>query len=383
MVFQIRKRDLVEFKRCFATCGPPRGLIKIIGRVPKTAKQELVISHGTNTLFRAGRAYLQQKWASTSYQMQRLRDNPGCADAEYQAISDWQDPGLSFNLTFKPNENIQPWYSGLKSSLSNKPRVAILREEGVNGAAEMAYAFDSAGFVAVDVHMTDLLGGRVSLAQFQGLAACGGFSYGDVLGAGRGWAQSVLQHAAMRNEFGAFFARSDTFALGVCNGAQFLTRLAALIPGAEAWPTFETNVSQQFEARVSMVRVMDNPAAPSVFLHGMSGSTMPVVVSHAEGCATFRRGQLPKTLLDQGQVCFQYVDNRRRVTQEYPANPNGSPQGITGLTAANGRVLACMPHPERTILAGVASYIPPGKTTQWGESGPWARVFQSARKWVG
>ncbi|KAJ4346774.1 phosphoribosylformylglycinamidine synthase [Didymosphaeria variabile] len=383
-VFQVRKKDEINFNRCFATCGPPPGMIKKIGRVPAASKQEISFAFGSQVIYRASRSKLHQRWASTSYQLQRLRDNPSCADQEFSSIQDDSDPGLSYHLTYNPNDNILPLKASLTSPFTNKPRVAILREEGVNGQAEMAFAFSQAGFSAIDVHMTDLISGRVSLSQFTGLAACGGFSYGDVLGAGQGWAKSVLLHPATRTEFQTFFERKDTFALGVCNGCQFLSKLKELVPGAEAWPSFERNISEQYEARVAMVEVVD-PATgarpPSVFLHGMHGSKLPIVTAHGEGRAHFAPGISPETLYNEGLVAMRYVDNYGKVTEKYPYNPNGSPKGITAVRSRDGRVLALMPHPERTILKEVGSYIP--RDNEWGEVGPWARMFKSARRWVG
>ncbi|KAL1597040.1 phosphoribosylformylglycinamidine synthase [Paraconiothyrium brasiliense] len=383
-VFQVRKKDEVNFNRCFATCGPPPGMIKKIGRVPAASKQEVSFAFGSQVIYRASRSKLQQRWASTSYQLQRLRDNPSCADQEFSSIQDNSDPGLSYHLTYNPKESILPLKASLTSPFTNKPRVAILREEGVNGQAEMAFAFSQVGFSAIDVHMTDLISGRVSLSQFTGLAACGGFSYGDVLGAGQGWAKSVLLHPATRTEFQTFFERKDTFALGVCNGCQFLSKLKELVPGAEGWPSFERNISEQYEARVAMVEVLD-PATgaqpPSVFLHGMHGSKLPIVTAHGEGRAHFAPGLSPETLYNEGLVAMRYVDNYGKVTEKYPYNPNGSPKGITAVRSKDGRVLALMPHPERTILKEVGSYIP--RDNEWGEVGPWTRMFKSARRWVG
>ena len=385
-VFQVRKQDEIEFHRCFATCGPPPGMIKKIGRVPSASKQDLIIHRGANVIYQASRSSLQQRWSLTSYHMQRLRDNPQCADVEQNLILDSSDPGLSYNLTFNPSANILSLKTSLTSSLplSTKPRVAILREQGVNGHAEMAFAFMSAGFSAVDVHMTDLISGRVSLSTFVGLAACGGFSYGDVLGAGQGWAKSVLLHPDTRKEFKDFFERKDTFTLGVCNGCQFLSRIKEVIPGTENWPTFERNSSEQYEARTCMIEIIDNKSSPSVFLHGMAGSTFPVVTAHGEGRAHFKEhSSSVNTLLERNMVAVRYVDNYLKPTEQFPANPNGSPKGITGVRTPDGRVLAMMPHPERTILAGVGSWIPAEKVKEWGSMGPWARVFQSARRWVG
>ncbi|KAF2497231.1 phosphoribosylformylglycinamidine synthase [Lophium mytilinum] len=387
-VFHVRAKDVTEFKSCFATCGPPPGMIEKIGRIPDASKQEISFRHGIDVVFRASRQDLQQRWASTSHQLQRLRDNPACADTEFNNIKDSLDPGIRYKLTYNPKENILPFTASLSSAFTSKPRVAILREEGVNGQSEMAFAFNVAGFSAVDVHMTDILTERVSLAGFVGLAACGGFSYGDVLGAGQGWAKSVLLHPKARKEFQDFFERKDTFTLGVCNGCQFLSKLKELIPGAENWPSFERNASEQYEARVCMVEVMDPPGqTPSVFLHGMHGSYLPIVTAHGEGRATFPPATVSaataETLSEQGLVAMRYVDNYLTPTERYPFNPNGSPQGITGVRTPDGRVLALMPHPERTILREVASYVPRGKMEEWGEFGPWVRMFKSARRWVG
>ena len=420
-VFQVRKRHEIEFQRCFATCGPPKGMIRKIGRVPEASKQELSLRHGADIVYRASRSGLQQRWSATSYHMQKLRDNPTCAEQEYASIADDADPGLGYHLNYKPKDNIMPLTSSItswgSSMLNRRPRVAILREQGVNGHAEMAYAFHQAGFAAVDVHMSDLLSSRISLASFVGLAACGGFSYGDVLGAGQGWAKSVLLHDGCCREFQAFFERKDTFTLGVCNGCQFLSRLKFIIPGADQWPSFERNESEQYEARVCMVEVLDPPkksgksVEQSVFLHGMHGSRLPVAVAHGEGRAVFspttsldpsattttasptvssqdekedaEQKYAAKALLDRGLVSLRYVDNRLLPTTRYPYNPNGSPEGIPGVRTPDGRVLALMPHPERTVLKNVGSYIPGGMADEWGEVGPWGRMFRSARRWVG
>ncbi|KAL8822895.1 MAG: hypothetical protein Q9191_006377, partial [Dirinaria sp. TL-2023a] len=350
-VFQVRKSDVINFNRCFATCGPPDFLIKKIGTISPTPKQDLTLYHGATLVYRAPRAQLQQRWASISYHMQRLRDNPSCADSEFASILDSTDPGLSYNLTFNPREDILPFASSLTTrlSLTSKPRVAILREQGVNGHSEMAFAFMTAGFSAIDVHMTDLISGRVSLSTFRGLAACGGFSYGDVLGAGQGWAKSVLLHPGVRAQFRSFFERKDTFTLGVCNGCQFLSRLKEIIPGTAAWPTFIRNSSEQYEARVAMVAIPPIPSKsqpPSAFYHTMSGSSLPIPVAHGEGRAYFP--SIPKDpasqrfaaqkLLDDGLVALQYVDTKTlHPTETYPANPNGSPLGIAGVRSPDGR----------------------------------------------
>ncbi|KAF3346777.1 hypothetical protein VD0002_g6769 [Verticillium dahliae] len=385
-VFQVRKSDETNFKRCFATCGPPKGLIRKIGVVKATSKQELTIRYQDPTpIVNLDRVEMQQWWSRTSYAMQRERDSPAHADSEFATIADSEDPGISFNLKFQPKEDINPLTATVGSFFKNAPKVAILREVGVNSHAEMAFAFKAAGFDPIDVHMSDILAGR-SLREFVGLAAGGGFSYGDVFGAGVGWAQSILEHKHARQEFEAFFNRPDTFSLGVCNGCQMITRLKELIPGAADWPTFSHNASRQFEARFGMVTIDDSRAAtPSVFLHGMSGSSLPIAVSHGEGRATFASPTQLDTLGAEGLAPLRYVDNRRRIAEPecYPANPNGSPGGVAGVRSKDGRVLALMPHPERTIMADVASYVPPSQIEEWGEFGPWVRMFKSARRWVG
>ena len=247
----------------------------------------------------------------------------------------------------------------------------------------MAFAFMTAGFTAVDVHMSDLFTGRVTLSSFVGLAAPGGFSFGDVLGAGRGLASSILLSPRLRKEFESFFERKDTFCLGICNSCQVLSRLCDLIPGTDNWPVFERNESEQYEARVCMVEILDNPASPSVFLHGMAGSKLPIAVAHGEGRASFLDPRGAQRLLDDGMVSVRYVDNYLKPTDAYPANPNGSPLGIAGIRSRDGRVLALMPHPERTVLGGIGSFLPEGIAREWSEKGPWSRLFESARRWVG
>ena len=372
-VFQVRERDRSSFYHAFTSSGISADIIKEIGHVSQT--QELIISHHDVPLYRNSRGILQQRWSSTSHQLQRLRDSPMCADMEHAMALDSSDPGLSYNLTFDPNDH-------LVSFPTSRPRVAILREQGVNGHSEMAFAFMNAGFNAIDIHMTDLIEGRQTLESCVGLAACGGFSYGDVLGAGRGWAESVLRHTSLRQQFQDFFTRKDTFVLGVCNGCQFLTHLRQLIPGAEDWPTFTSNESEQYEARVCEVELLDSEP-PCVFLDGMAGSKLPIATAHAEGRALFRAPNSADSLLKKGKVAVRYVDNYGRPTKRYPGNPNGSPLGIAGVRSQDGRVLAMMPHPERTVLAGVGSWAPPGMTEQWGDTGPWGRLFFSARRWVG
>ncbi|KAK8025343.1 phosphoribosylformylglycinamidine synthase [Apiospora arundinis] len=379
-VFQVRASDEINFKRCFATCGPPPGLIKRCGIVQASKKQNLTIRYGTQPVFaQIERSELQKWWTKTSYEMQKIRDNPACAESEYATVSDSEDPGISYRLTYSPSENIIPMTASF-TGLFKRPRVAILREQGVNSFAEMAFAFRAAGFDPVDIHMSDILNGR-KLTEFSGLAACGGFSYGDVLGAGQGWAKSVLLHENARVEFEEFFKRTNTFALGVCNGCQALSKLKDIIPGASAWPDFVANSSDQFEARFSMVKVEES--ASPVFFHGMGGSYLPIAVSHGEGRASFSGSGDLETLTHGKQVPVRYVDNRLKVTEQYPYNPNGSPGGVAAVSSADGRVLAIMPHPERTVMADVASYLPPNQREEWGLYGPWLRMFQSARRWIG
>jgi phosphoribosylformylglycinamidine synthase len=305
--------------------------------------------------------------------MQALRDDPTCADEEQAGRVRADDPGLSAHLTFDLNEDVA---APVRARGGARPRVAILREQGVNGQIEMAAAFDRAGFDAVDVHMTDLLSGATELAGFRGLAACGGFSYGDVLGAGLGWAKSILFHPRARDLFAGFFARPDTFALGVCNGCQMLSALKELIPGAEAWPRFVRNRSDQFEARLAMVEVAETP---SVLLAGMAGSRLPIAVAHGEGRVEFVADADGPRFEAAGLVSARFVDHRGRATERYPENPNGSFHGITGVTTTDGRVTLFMPHPERVFRAVQHSWRPAG----WREDAPWMRIFRNARLWVG
>jgi len=316
------------------------------------------------------RVSMRTTWAKTTFEMQKLRDNPECAEQEHAAKQDAADPGLHVALSYDVNEDVAAPYI----AKGVKPKVAILREQGVNSHLEMAAAFTRAGFDAIDVHMSDVLAGRITLEQFAGLAACGGFSYGDVLGAGEGWAKSILFNSMARDQFEGFFNRTDTFSLGVCNGCQMLSNLKSLIPGTEHWPHFVTNKSARFEARVAMVEVMESK---SVLLDGMAGSRMPIAVSHGEGQAEFAN----ENVLSQvsGQVAMRYVDNYGKPTMQYPANPNGSPQGITGLTSVDGRSTIMMPHPERVFRAVANSWYP----DDWQEDGAWMRIFRNARKFVG
>ncbi|KAL5872366.1 phosphoribosylformylglycinamidine synthase [Pyricularia oryzae] len=380
-VFQVRKSHEKRFKECFATCGPPKGLIKKIGYARSAPNQSLTIKYSGAELISLDRTEVQEWWSSTSYEMQKLRDNPASAEAEFATISDSKDPGLSYKLTYDPAEvNIMPMMASLRGLVTSRPKVAVLREQGVNGHAEMAFAFSAAGFDAVDVHMSDIIGGH-SLQEYAGLAACGGFSFGDTLGAGQGWAQSILTNDSARQTFQDFFKRPDTFALGVCNGCQMLSTIKELIPGTQNWPKFVDNASQQFEARYSMVKVDFGKA--SVFFDGMSGSRLPIVVSHGEGRAMFADESSMHALANAGLIPLKYTDNYGEVTEKYPFSPNGSPIGIAGVSSPDGRFVAMMPHPERTIMADACSWAPREQLDQWGQYGPWFRMFLNARKWVG
>jgi phosphoribosylformylglycinamidine synthase len=315
---------------------------------------------------------LQRAWSETTYRMQALRDNPDCAQEEYDALLDAGDPGIQCKLTFNANDDI----AAPLIATGARPRIAILREQGVNGQIEMAAAFDRAGFEAIDVHMSDLLDVRITLETFKGLVACGGFSYGDVLGAGQGWAKSVLFHSELRDMFSEFFARTDSFTLGVCNGCQMLSTLKELIPGAADWPRFVRNRSEQFEARFSQLEILESP---SLFFSGMSGSLLPIAVAHGEGRAEFASAAAAQAALDNRLVTARYIDGHGRTAEKYPHNPNGSPLGITGLTTTDGRVTIMMPHPERVFRIVQNSWHP----DEWGEDGPWLRIFRNARVWLG
>ncbi len=336
------------------------------------SEDRIIFTYQEQEILADGRINFQRAWSETSWRMQTLRDNPVCAEQEYATILDANDPGLSVRLTFDPQEDIAAPYI----TQGIRPRIAILREQGVNGQIEMAAAFDHAGFDCHDVHMSDLLTGKVSLADFQGLAACGGFSYGDVLGAGQGWAKSILYHDNTRDEFATFFSREDTFALGVCNGCQMMAQLRDIIPGSELWPTFSRNLSEQFEARFSLLEVQKSP---SLFFQDMAGSHIPVAVAHGEGRARFNHEDGAQQAFDSGIVALNFIDNRGAKSENYPANPNGSPMGITGVTTTDGRFTIMMPHPERVFRTVQNSWHP----QEWGEDGPWLRMFRNARRYIG
>jgi phosphoribosylformylglycinamidine synthase len=334
------------------------GCTHVVGQL--NARDEIRITRNNRNVYHGKRDHLQRVWSETTWRMQTLRDNPQCAREEYDRIIDAADPGLSFAPCFDDKD--------VFIAQGARPRIAVLREQGVNGYAEMAACFERAGFEALDVHMTDLVAGRVSLAGFKGFAAGGGFSYGDVLGAGQGWAKTILFNARARSEFEAFFARGDSFALGACNGCQMMAALQELVPGAGDWPLFLRNRSEQFEARLVMVEITPSP---SIFFQDMAGSRMPIATAHGEGRASFK-GAI------SSNVCLRYVNNRGEVTESYPYNPSGSPQGITGLTTPDGRFTIVMPHPERVFRTVQMSWAP--DRTQ--EDSPWMRMFRNARRWV-
>ncbi|TMP40181.1 phosphoribosylformylglycinamidine synthase [Pseudoalteromonas citrea] len=368
-VIQVRNSDLSAVHDVLAA----HGLTAISHEIGSLNSEDTVVFN------RAGKAVLSNTrtelrtiWAETTYQMQALRDNPECAKQEFDAKFDAKDPGLNVKLSFDLNEDIAAPYIATGA----KPQMAILREQGVNSHIEMAAAFNRAGFAAVDVHMSDILEGRLTLEQFKGLVACGGFSYGDVLGAGEGWAKSILFNDMAREQFQTFFHREDTFSLGVCNGCQMLSTVKELIPGTEHWPRFVTNKSERFEARFSLVEVQESP---SVFFKGMAGSRMPIAVSHGEGHAEFADQSAVDTAINSGTVALKFVDNYGNPTTQYPNNPNGSVEGITGITSTDGRATVMMPHPERVFRAVANSWHP----DEWKEDSPWMRMFRNARKNVG
>ncbi|MEY4218222.1 MAG: Phosphoribosylformylglycinamidine synthase, partial [Pseudomonadota bacterium] len=371
VVIQIATQDRTEVMQVLRE----HSLSKHSHVVGKTRPANSAIDKGVGSLsiwrdakevFTAKIEDLHQVWDSVSWKICQQRDNAVCADMEHAGVGKWNNPGLHVSLSFKPEDNVAaPWLH------LAKPRVAILREQGVNSHVEMAYAFTQAGFEAHDVHMTDLQTGRASLKEFQGLVACGGFSYGDTLGAGIGWARSITFNPLLSDEFKAYFSRSDTFGLGVCNGCQMFAELADIIPGAQHWPRFTTNQSERFEARLSMVEVL---SSPSLFFHDMAGSRMPIAVAHGEGFANFKfRGNAQQAI-----AAMRFVDNTGVVTQNYPANPNGSPAGLTAVTTPDGRFTAMMPHPERVFRNVQMSYTPEDVSAY----SPWLRMWQNARRWV-
>ena len=363
-VLQVRRDDRPTVMHILHEAGLARAT-HLIGTLNN--RDEIRLWRNAKLVFSAPRSELQRLWARVSFEIARLRDDPDCAQQEYDLLLDEQDPGLSLHASFDPHSRAPAITAALR------PKIAILREQGVNGQVEMAAAFDRAGFHCIDVHMSDLIERRLHLADFQALAACGGFSYGDVLGAGQGWAKSILFNDPLRDQFAAFFARPDTIALGVCNGCQMMAHLAPIIPGAGDWPRFRANRSERFEARFVMVEI---PASPSVFFSGIAGSRLPVVVSHGEGRAEFASLDAQKRAF----VALRYVDHRGAPTERYPLNPNGSPGGITGLTTPDGRVTIMMPHPERVFRSTQMSWLPETWRKEHGDESPWLSMFRNARR---
>ncbi len=358
-VIQVADENVQAVKEAFAAAGLG-GVVSDIGTLNDSYKF-------TVGDYAEGLSELRAVWSDTTRRIAKLRDNPECAESEYRLKLEQDDPGISPKLTFDVR---------VKKDYASRPKMAILREQGINGEVEMAAAFDRAGFESIDVHMTDILSGKISLGEFRGLVACGGFSYGDVLGAGEGWAKSILFNARARKEFETFFHRRDTFTLGVCNGCQMVSNLKDLIPGAEHWPRFVQNTSERFEARFVSLKVEETPA---VLLKGMAGSVLPIAVAHGEGRAEFVSRDAAEACLKTGLVSLRYVDGKHAYTERYPLNPNGSPFGITGLTSKDGRALIMMPHPERVFRTVQYSWHP----ADWGEDGPWMKLFCNAREFVG
>ena len=364
-VLQITTENLSKVMRI----SQKHGIEELIHNMGKTTEDRMItLVSGKKEIYKKSLTPLLKAWSELTYRMQALRDNPVCAKEEFDNLGDEKDPGIQVKLAYDPEAPF--------NVPQHRPKVAILREQGINGHVEMAAAFDRAGFESVDVHMTDLIDRRVILGDFAGLVACGGFSYGDVLGAGSGWARTILYNSRLKEMFGEFFSRKDTFTLGVCNGCQMIAQLKEIIPGAEDWPHFGKNRSEQFEARLVTVEVLDSN---SVFFSGMQGSVLPIPVAHGEGFADFKKtGSMPN-VLKKNLLCLRYVDNYGKPTEKYPLNPNGSPWGITGLTSVDGRATIMMPHPERVFRNVQLSFRP---KTMTGEPGPWLRMFQNARKFV-
>jgi phosphoribosylformylglycinamidine synthase len=364
-VIQVRASDKGEVMNVLRSFGLGAAS-HIIGKLNERGAIEF--TRDAKVIYNQPRSELHRLWSETSWRIARLRDNPACADSEYDRLLDEQDPGITPKLTFDPSDNVAAPFL----ATGVRPRVAILREQGVNSHVETAWVMHQAGFAAVDVHMSDLIAGRAKLDDFHGIIAVGGFSYGDVLGAGEGWAKTILFHDALAEQFARFFARKDTFGLGVCNGCQMMSNLKSIIPGAHSWPKFTRNKSEQFEARFGMVEVLDSP---SIFFAGMNGTQAPIAIAHGEGYADFTQtGDIDAVIRT-----LRYVDNRGEATEVYPFNPNGSPQGITAVTTPDGRFTVMMPHAERVFRTAQHSWAPEG----WGEDGPWMRMFRNARKWVG
>lgn len=368
-VIQVADTAMTEVNECLAAYGLSEYVYDLGSAI---ARDDIIISYKQNPIYQQSRNLLRTYWAETTWQMQRLRDNPECADDEHFAKQQEDDPGLNVKLTFDIHQDIAAPYivKGIK------PKIAILREQGVNSHVEMAAAFYRAGFEALDVHMSDLLSRKIKLDNFQALVACGGFSYGDVLGAGGGWAKSILFNPAVRDEFESFFHRTDTLSLGVCNGCQMMSNLKNLIPGADLWPRFVRNLSERFEARFSLVQIQ---TSPSLFFTDMAGSHMPIAVAHGEGRVEVKHDDHLTAIEHANLVAMRFIDNFAKVTENYPANPNGSPNGITAVTSRDGRATIMMPHPERVFRTVANSWHP----NNWGEDSPWMRMFRNARKQLG
>jgi phosphoribosylformylglycinamidine synthase len=373
-VLQVRREDLAFVREQFTQAG----LADTVHELGKAVVGNTIdIQWAGKSVLKAKRSDLHAIWSKTSYLMASLRDNPDSAQSAFERIIDERNPGLSAaRASFDVRENV----AAPMIATGVRPRIAILREQGVNGEVEMAAAFDRAGFMAVDVHMSDLLAGRIDLQTMKGIVACGGFSYGDVLGAGSGWAHAIRYNPRTFDAFSAFFNRDDTFALGVCNGCQMLSQLHDLIPGAEFWPRFERNTSEQFEARLSLVEVMPTP---SIFLQGMEGSLLPITVAHGEGKVSYRNPMHA----EESFATLRFVDGHTIATEQYPDNPNGSVWGQTGFTSPDGRFNIMMPHPERVWRRSQFSWAPESWSEQFGDrnapEGPWLRLFRNARHWIG
>ncbi len=380
-VLQVRDRDLNEIADTIEALGLS-GALHRIGQ--PTRDDRIRILDGGATVLDLGRDEARRNWSDTTWRMQQLRDDPDCADEEQAARCDLNDPGLNVSVSFDLEPTafaLEPTGAALEPTDTRRlparaPRIAILREQGVNGQIEMAAAFDRAGFDSIDVHMSDLMSGAASLLDFQAFVACGGFSYGDVLGAGGGWAKSILFHTRLRDEFEAFFQDSGRFSLGVCNGCQMISHLKDLIPGAEDWPRFVRNRSEQFESRLALVAIDESP---SILLDGMQGARLPIAVAHGEGRVEFADESAQARARRAGLFSARFVDGFGEPASRYPANPNGSPDGLTALTTPDGRVTIMMPHPERVFRSVQYSWHPP----EWGDEGPWIRLFHNARAWLG
>jgi phosphoribosylformylglycinamidine synthase len=382
-VIQVRAADLDDVSLTLREHGF-KACTTRVGTLNRT--HTFRITRGGKTLFEENLFHLRAIWSDVTRRIAQLRDHPAAAASEHRLRLDPHNPGITPKLTFDlsavgrelaraPSDAQLPALSAQLGGRA-RPPIAILREQGVNGEVEMAAAFTRAGFTAIDVHMTDILSGRVSLKDFRGLAACGGFSYGDVLGAGEGWAKSILFNERARTEFAAFFAREDTFALGVCNGCQMMSNLHSIIPGSDHWPRFVQNQSERYEGRYVSVRI---DPSPSLFFAGMAGSVIPIAVAHGEGFAEFADPAAMERCSTSGLVAARFVDNHHHVTEQYPLNPNGSPLGMTALTTTNGRVTIMMPHPERGFRSACLSWAP----ADWPEDSPWMKLFRNARAWVG